>query len=80
MIAVKLDRLSRSPQDLLSLVKDIETKRAQIRSLQDPLIYTTTTNGKLIFDIFAVLAEYERDLIRSRTIDGLAAARARGKR
>ena len=80
MIVVKLDRLSRSLQDLLAIVNDIETQGAQIRSLQDPLIDTTTANGKLIFGIFTVLAEYERELIRSRTIEGLAAARARGKK
>ncbi len=43
-------------------------------------IDTTTTNGKLVFGIFAALAEFEKDLIRERTIAGLAAARARGKK
>ena len=64
----------------MAIFNDIETQGAQIRSLQDPLIDTITANGKLIFGIFAVLAEYERELIRARTIDGLAAARARGKK
>lgn len=79
VVIVKLDRLARSLTDLLSMVKEIESKGAQLRSLHDPLIDTTTPNGKLIFGIFAVLAEYERELIRQRTLDGLAAARARGK-
>jgi len=80
ILVVKLDRLSRSLQDLLSIAREIEEKGAHLRSLQDPLIDTTSPNGKLIFGIFAVLAEYERDIIRSRTLDGLAAARARGQR
>ncbi|MCY3626125.1 MAG: recombinase family protein [Gammaproteobacteria bacterium] len=74
VVLVKLDRLARSLTDLLSIVKEIESKGAQLRSLQDPLIDTTTPNSKLIFGIFAVLAEYERELIRRRTLDGLAAA------
>lgn len=80
VVVVKLDRLSRSLRDLLSIVREIEGKGAHMRSLQDPLLDTTSPNGKLIFGIFAALAEYERDLIRARTIEGLAAARARGKR
>ena len=80
ILVVKLDRLSRSLQDLLSIAREIEEKGAHLRSLQDPLIDTTSPNGKLIFGIFAVIAEYERDIIRVRTLDGLAAARARGQR
>jgi DNA invertase Pin-like site-specific DNA recombinase len=48
------------------------------RSLQDP-IDTTTSSGKLVFQIFGALAEFERNLIRERTLAGLASARARGK-
>ena len=80
ILVVKLDRLSRSLQDLLSIAKEIEETGAHLRSLQDPLIDTTSPNGKLIFCIFGVLAEYERDIIRVRTLEGLAAARARGQR
>ena len=65
---------------MLSIFKEIEKKGAHLQSLQDPLIDTNSPNGKLIFGIFAVLAEYERDIIRARTLDGLAAARARGQR
>ena len=80
LVVVKLDRLSRSLQDLLAIAQKIEKQGAHLRSLQDPLIDTTNPNGKLIFGMFAVLAEYERDLIRARTLEGLAAARARGQR
>ena len=67
-------------QDLLSIAREIEEKGAHLRSLQDPLIDTTSPNGKLVFGIFAVLTEYERNIIRVRTLDGLASARARGQR
>ena len=80
ILVVKLDRLSRSLQDLFSIAREIEETGAHLRSLQDPLIDTTSPNGKLIFGIFGVLAEYERDIIRVRTLEGLAAARARGQR
>ena len=80
VLVVKLDRLSRSLQDLLTITREIEQKGAHLRSLHDPLIDTTSPNGKLIFGIFAVLAEYERDIIRARTLEGLAAARERGTR
>ncbi len=80
LVVVKLDRLSRSLQDLLAIAQEIEKHGAHLRSLQDSLIDTTSPNGKLIFGMFAVLAEYERDLIRARTLEGLAAARARGQR
>ena len=80
VLVVKLDRLSRSLQDLLTITREIEQKGAHLRSLHDPLIDTTSPNGKLIFCIFAVLAEYERDIIRARTLEGLAAARERGTR
>ncbi|MYD45646.1 MAG: recombinase family protein [Gammaproteobacteria bacterium] len=80
ILVVKLDRLSRSMQDLLSIAREIEEKGAHLRSLQDPLIDTTSPNGKLVFGIFAVLTEYERNIIRVRTLDGLASARARGQR
>ena len=76
---MKLDRLTRSLTDLRSLVKEIESKGAQLRSLHDPQLIPLPPNGKLLFGIFAVLTEYERELIRRRTLDGLVAARARVK-
>lgn len=75
----KLDRLGRSLKDLISIVTEIENKGAFLVSLQDK-IDTTTPGGRLIFHIFASLAEFERDVIRERTNAGLAAARARGRK
>lgn len=80
VVIVKLDRLSRSVSDLLMIVQRIESCGAHLRSLRDPLLDTTTPNGKLVFGLFGLLAAYERDLTRERTLDGLAAARASGKR
>ena len=74
----KLDRLGRSLPHLVETVRDLATRGIGFRSLQEQ-IDTTTSGGKLIFHIFASLAEFERDLIRERTTAGLAAARARGR-
>jgi DNA invertase Pin-like site-specific DNA recombinase len=73
-----LDRLGRSLKNLIDLVEDLASKGVGFRSLTED-IRTTTPNGKLVFRIFASLAEFERDLIRERTMAGLAAARARGR-
>jgi DNA invertase Pin-like site-specific DNA recombinase len=74
----KLDRLGRSVRHLLEVVDRLNEQKVGLRSLTDP-IDTTTSQGKLIFNIFASMAEFERDLIRERTMAGLAAARARGR-
>ena len=75
----KLDRLGRSLRDLVNLVNEIQGKGAELKSLNDS-INTTTPHGRLTFYFFAALAEFERDIIRERTMAGLAAARARGRR
>ena len=75
----KLDRLGRSLKNLLNLVADFEKREVGLRSLTDS-IDTTTPQGRLILNIFASLAEFERDLIRERTKAGLEAARARGRK
>ncbi len=75
----KLDRLARSLKDLVSLVNEIQEKGGGLHSLNDQ-IDTTTPQGKFTFHVFAVLAEFERDIIRERTKAGLAAARARGRK
>ncbi|HEM6962612.1 TPA: recombinase family protein [Legionella pneumophila] len=75
----KLDRLGRSFKDLISLVTNLIEQGIGIRSLNDP-IDTTTPQGRLVFNIFSSLAEFERELIRERTLAGLEAARLRGKK
>lgn len=78
IVVYKLDRLGRSLRHLVDVIADFEKRGISFRSLRDP-IDTTTSQGKLIFNIFASLAEFERDLIRERTQAGLASARARGR-
>lgn len=75
----KLDRLGRSLPDLISVVNTFNDKGVSFRCLKDSHIDTTTPQGKLIFNIFASLADFERDIIRERTKAGLASARARGR-
>lgn len=79
VIVWKLDRLGRSLRDLVNLVSQFQESGIGFLSLQDH-IDTTTPTGKLTFHIFAALAEFERDIISSRTKAGLEAARARGRK
>ncbi len=74
----KLDRLGRSLKHLVELVTQLTERGVGLKSLNDP-VDTTNSQGKLIFNIFASLAEFERDLIVERTQAGLKAARARGR-
>ena len=74
----KLDRLGRSLKHLVELVSHLNERRIGLRSINDP-IDTTNAQGKLIFNIFASLAEFERDLIAERTQAGLRSARTRGR-
>jgi len=78
LVIWKLDRLGRSLNHLINLVNDLMEKKVGLQSLNDP-IDTTTAQGRLSFNLFASLAEFERDLIRERTQAGLSAARARGR-
>lgn len=78
LVVWKLDRLGRSLKDLVTLVTGFQEQGVQFVSLQDHLD-TTTAQGRLMFNLFASLAEFERDLIRERTHAGLTAARARGR-
>jgi DNA invertase Pin-like site-specific DNA recombinase len=75
----KLDRLGRSMKHLLELVAELEKKEVGLVSLSDS-INTTTPQGRLVLNLFASLAEFERDLIRERTKAGLESARARGRK
>ncbi len=78
IVVWKLDRLGRSLKHLVELVAELIERDIGLRSLNDP-IDTTTAQGRLVFNIFASLAEFEREIIRERTNAGLAAARARGR-
>ncbi len=80
IIISDLTRLSRSVKDLFSLVDQIEKKGANIKSLKESWMDTSTPQGKLMFTIFAGISQFERDLISQRTLEGLAAARSRGKK
>jgi DNA invertase Pin-like site-specific DNA recombinase len=79
LVVWKLDRLGRSLPHLVETVRHLAAKGIGFKSLQEN-IDTTTPGGKLIFHIFASLAEFERDIIRERTNAGLSAARARGRK
>jgi len=79
LVVWRLDRLGRSLSDLIGTVTALSQRDIGFRSLQEQ-IDTTTSGGKLVFHIFGALAEFERDLIRERTLAGLAAARARGRK
>src|SRR3954447_5086857 len=81
LLVWKLDRLGRDLRHLVNLVHDLNAQRVGFRVLTEhgAAIDTTTSSGKLVFGIFAALAEFERDLIVERTNAGLAAARARGR-
>ena len=78
LVIWKLDRLGRSLNHLIGLVNELMERQIGLQSLHDP-IDTTTAQGRLSFNLFASLAEFERDLIRERTQAGLSAARARGR-
>ena len=78
LVVWRLDRLGRSLHDLVKIVGDLEAKGVMFESLTEK-IETDSASGKLIFHLFAALAEFERNLIRERTNAGLAAARARGR-
>lgn len=78
LVVWKLDRLGRSLQHLIETVADLGDRGVGFRTCCDG-IDTTTSSGKLVFHIFAALAEFERNLIKDRTMAGLKAARERGR-
>lgn len=78
LVVPSLDRLSRSLQDLITTVGDLRGHGVGFTSLHEQLD-TTTPGGRLVFHVFAALAEFIRELIVSGTREGLAAARARGR-
>ena len=82
LIVWKLDRLGRNLKHLISIIDDLNKKEIGFKVLagQGASIDTTMPAGKMIFSIFGAFAEFERELIRERTIAGLKAARARGRK
>ena len=80
LVVWKLDRLGRNLRHLVDIIYDLSQKGIGFKVLtgQGANIDTTSSSGKLIFGIFAALAEFERELIKERTIAGLKSARARG--
>lgn len=79
LVVWKLDRLARSLSHLLEIATELNHRECGLRSLTEA-IDTTNAGGRLIFHVFGALAEFERSMIRERTIAGLAAARARGRK
>ena len=79
LIIWKLDRLGRNLAHLIHLTTQLIEKKVGLISLNDP-IDTSTAQGRMVFGIFASLAEFERELIRERTQAGLKSARARGRK
>ena len=78
ILVTDLTRLSRGTKDLFSLVEQIEKREANIKSLKESWLDTTTPQGKLMFTLMAGINQFERDLISQRTKEGLEAARKRG--
>ena len=79
LVVWRLDRFGRSLKDLIANVEALRGRGVGFRSLAEA-VDTTTAGGQLVFHIFGALAEFERELIRERTMAGLAAARARGRK
>ncbi|MGB6162000.1 MAG: recombinase family protein [Pseudonocardiaceae bacterium] len=82
LVVWKLDRLGRNLHHLVTTVHELTARGVGLKVLtgQGAAVDTTTPAGKLVFGIFAALAEFERELISERTVAGLASARARGRR
>lgn len=78
LVAVRLDRLARSTRELLEIAQGLENRGIDLVVL-DQQLDTSTPAGKLMFSVLAAIAQFERDLIRERTLDGLARAKAQGK-
>jgi len=78
LVVWRLDRLGRSLPHLIETIGDLEERGVGFKSVQES-IDTTTPGGRLVFHVFSALAQFELELVRERTMAGLAAARARGR-
>jgi DNA invertase Pin-like site-specific DNA recombinase len=79
LVVWRLDRLARSLHQLIETVDALEKRGIALKSIMEPHIDTSTPGGKLVFNIFGSIAEFERAIIRERTKAGVAAAKARGR-
>ncbi|MBU0992111.1 MAG: recombinase family protein [Proteobacteria bacterium] len=79
LVVWRLDRLGRSMPHLISVITELKERGIHLKSVHDGVVDTTSASGELVFNIFAALAQFERELIRERTRAGLNAARARGR-
>ena len=79
LIVTELSRLSRSTKDLIEISNKLNEIGVELKSIKEN-IDTTTSTGKMMFGVLAVLSQFERDIISERTKQGLASARARGKK
>jgi len=79
LVVWRLDRLGRNLADLVRIVNELEARSVGFESIMEN-IETTSPSGKLVFHLFAALAEFERNVIRERTLAGLRSARARGRK
>jgi len=79
IVVYKLDRLGRSLKHLITQMQEFNDRNIGFKSVQEN-VDTTTSSGKLFFHIFAAIAEFEKDIIKERTLTGLNAARARGRK
>lgn len=77
LVVTRLDRLARSTRDLLNVLATVAERKAGFRSLKDTWADTTTAHGRLMLTVLGGLAEFERELIKARTGDGRARAKAR---
>ena len=78
LVVTRLDRLARSTRDLLNVLDEISRKGAGFKSLADTWADTTTPHGRLMLTVLGGLAEFERELIKARTGEGRARAKAKG--
>jgi DNA invertase Pin-like site-specific DNA recombinase len=79
LVVWRLDRLARSTSELLKISDELQNRQVALRSLNEALD-TSTASGKLIFTVFAAMAEFERNVIKERTMAGLRSAREKGRR
>lgn len=79
IVVTELSRISRSTKDLFKIIDLLEEKKCNLKSLKESWIDTTTPQGKLMFTFFAGINQFERELISSRTKDGLAVAKSFGR-